>query len=96
MTRELLKILVVLFVFSFAFAEPMTEGVGQGRETFLVYCAPCHGKDASGGSTPDIRGLPREDIAMAVQGVDQMPPLDIADEDLDAIATYLFSLESGE
>lgn len=76
---------------SLAWAEGLSAEEA-GRTTFLQYCAPCHGKDASGGSTPDIRGLPKEDIAMAIQGVDQMPEIPVPKELFGGLADYLGSL----
>jgi mono/diheme cytochrome c family protein len=90
--RGAVRVILVFGAFNVAGAEPVSDDHNPGQKTFLQYCAPCHGKDASGGSTPDIRGLSKEDLVMAVQGVDQMPSIDITDDDLDSISVYLLSL----
>jgi cytochrome c oxidase cbb3-type subunit 3 len=76
--------------------------VDQGKSSFRINCAACHGLDARGGAKgPDltvgrwIHGGSDEEIFRTIsQGVPgtAMPPNDLADEEIWTVVTYLRSL----
>lgn len=77
----------------------------DGKKLFRERCAGCHGSDARGsGSGPGLAGNPR----LSGQSVEQlrgvvergvpgsgMPAFDLPPEELDAIASYVRSLNAG-
>ena len=77
------------------------ELIEQGRVIFEetaggIGCAACHGMDAKGDPTigsADIRGANAERIQGALASVDMMSIIELTDEEIDAVAAYLATLE---
>ncbi len=72
-----------------------------GRTGFIANCAPCHGASGTGGAVGGGALAPPLDVATPVQvgeamliGPGQMPRFDLADDQLDAIATYVAYLQT--
>jgi ubiquinol-cytochrome c reductase cytochrome c subunit len=72
------------------------ELLSRGQELFIANCAPCHGATGNGGAVGGGALAPPLDASTAGQVVEamlvgpgQMPVFELADEDLDAVATYV-------
>ncbi|MGH2429844.1 MAG: cytochrome bc1 complex diheme cytochrome c subunit [Candidatus Limnocylindria bacterium] len=68
----------------------------QGREIFIVNCAPCHGATANGGATgggwvapPLAQAEPITVAEAVIVGPGQMPAFAFEQEQLNALATYV-------
>lgn len=68
------------------------RGEEPGRALFEAYCSGCHGAEAEGVNAPDITGMPRKIVARAVQGVEQMPTIELTEAEIDAITAFLATL----
>ena len=73
--------------------------VAQGEDIFQrtaggTGCQACHGTDAGGksGSGPRIVGRPAPAIRAALNRVPQMSHIELTDEEIEAVAAYLWSL----
>lgn len=71
----------------------------QGEEIFQrtaggIGCQYCHGTDGKGNIGPNIRGKPEEAIQNALGLVLQMNFLELSDQEIKAVATYLKYLET--
>lgn len=71
------------------------EGVAEDpEEMFSNNCASCHGGDLSGGVGPDLTEVEDKHSAEEIQeiilnGKGEMPPVDVQDEQSEAIAEWL-------
>lgn len=68
--------------------------LAAGSALFAAKCQECHGAMAEDGAGGDIRGATASEIARAVRGFEQMPPLELTEAEITAIAAYLRHLES--
>ena len=68
------------------------DQIQVGRSLYLKKCAQCHGKDASGGSAPDIQGMLLKDVKDSAQGVEAMPEIALSGIDARRVAVFLMSL----
>ncbi|MDV7141480.1 cytochrome c [Tropicimonas sp. TH_r6] len=68
------------------------DQIKAGRTLFLKNCAKCHGKDASGGSAPDVQGMILKDVVESVRGVEAMPEIALSEVEAKNIAVFLMSL----
>lgn len=68
------------------------EQIKAGRTIFLKKCAQCHGKDALGGSAPDIQGMILKDVEDSTRGVEAMPDIALSEVEAEHIAVFLMSL----
>lgn len=68
------------------------ERVEAGRDLFLEKCSRCHGRDALGGSAPDIQGILVDDVKEAARGVEAMPEIALSEVEAEHIAVFLMSL----
>lgn len=68
--------------------------VTAGRALFTAKCQECHGATAEDGASGDIRGATALEVARAVRGFEQMPPLELSEAEITAIAAYLKHLEN--
>lgn len=72
--------------------------VAKGRQLFLMNCAHCHARDATGDEGPDLHGVLKSDAkiaAMIKNGVKgKMPKFGakLSDADVRAIVSYIRSL----
>ena len=76
-----------------------TAVVEQGEDIFQrtaggTGCQACHGMDADGinGSGPRIVGRPANAIRSALGRVPQMSHIELTDEEIEAVAAYLWTL----
>ena len=63
-----------------AFAEELrlpADQIEAGQSAYARRCASCHGRDASGASGPDIKGILIDDVTSAVRGVEKMPRIEL-------------------
>lgn len=94
--------LSIAFAACTPFVEPTpapTEVVEQGEDIFLrtaggTGCQACHGMEAEGinGSGPRIVGRRTPAIRAALNRVPQMSHIDLTDEQIEAVAAYLWTL----
>jgi ubiquinol-cytochrome c reductase cytochrome c subunit len=75
--------------------------LARGQEVFTGNCAPCHGATGNGGAVGGGALAPPLDVTTPVQTVEamlvgpgQMPVFALADEDLDAVASYVDWLQN--
>jgi alcohol dehydrogenase (cytochrome c) len=84
---------------------PALLPAADARKLFREHCGGCHGADARGGGkgpglagSPHLSGVPVEQIRRIIQsGVPAagMPAFDLAADDLDALASYVRTLNAG-
>jgi ubiquinol-cytochrome c reductase cytochrome c subunit len=74
--------------------------LSRGQEIFTGNCAPCHGATGNGGAVgggalaPSLdQSTPVQTVEAMLSGPGQMPVFPLADEDLDAVATYVDYLQ---
>lgn len=74
--------------------------LSRGHEIFAGNCAPCHGATGHGGAVGGDALAPSLHVATPVQTVEailtgpgQMPRFQLAEDDLDAVATYVDYLQ---
>lgn len=70
-----------------------TPLIEAGRSLFSETCQPCHGPTATDGGAGDIRGIGRASVARATRGIEQMPAFDLSEEQIEAIAAFLDTLD---
>ncbi|MBW7884391.1 MAG: hypothetical protein H3C34_17475, partial [Caldilineaceae bacterium] len=73
---------------------PTDPVVAKGEEVFQVTaggvgCQICHGPDAKGLIGPNIRGKTADDIRYQFENNSRMRFIVLADEEIEAVATYL-------
>ena len=68
----------------------------SGKDIFDNECAPCHDDDGAGSNTVDIRGSRYKEIANAIEGIEDMPEIDLNEKEIKALAVYLSWLESNK
>lgn len=93
-TRLGLSVVLILLSFN-VLAEDLDlpeDQIRAGRSLYLKSCAKCHGKDASGGSAPDVQGMLLKDVKDAARGVEAMREIALSDEEAGDIAVFLMSL----
>lgn len=71
-----------------ATASPVTDG----QKLYLDLCAECHADDATGDIGADIRGASSDEIAKNLDNQDTMQGLQVAADEIAAIAAYLATL----
>jgi mono/diheme cytochrome c family protein len=69
--------------------EPSTRG---GERLYARHCRSCHGPKADMGRSGDIRDSDCYRIRNATGGIEQMPEVDLSDDEIRAIAAYLAHL----
>ena len=76
------------------------ELLSRGQAIFAGNCAPCHGATGNGGAVgggalapPLDQSTPVQTVEAMLTGPGQMPVFALADEDLDAVATYIEYLQ---
>ena len=65
----------------------------DGQALFINNCSACHGEDAGGGNSPDIRGSTPNDVYRVRNGFEDMPAIELSDEERDAIGRWLSTLD---
>lgn len=88
-----------VLISSFAIVSPAWAGTSdtllvEGQEIYVAQCAECHGADARGDIGSDIRGVARGRLTRALKGFDEMPPIDLGDAEVDALAAWLYQLDA--
>lgn len=73
-------------------AAPAGAGAPDGATVYAAACATCHGASAQSGAGGDIRGLAENVYLHALRGVDQMPRVDLTEEEAAAVAAWLAAL----
>ncbi len=66
--------------------------IEEGEHVFLRRCSRCHGRAADEDPGGNIRGKSINEIHVAVDGFDQMPPQRLREGDAEAIAAFLAHL----
>lgn len=61
----------------------------RGQEVYETHCIDCHLADGSGGIGADIRHISRPRVERAIKGFDEMPPIPLTVDQLDALMVYL-------
>jgi len=92
-----MKRLILLFLATPGFADDADQAA-FGRLLYADNCLACHTKDGSGegGDGVDIRGIGHAPLARALKGFDGMPEFGFADDEIDALATWLGVLDEGD
>ena len=67
--------------------------VERGAELFRRHCVACHGEGATSGASGDIRGISLATVRYAVRGGGQMPPIDLREDEIRAIAAWLAAID---
>lgn len=75
---------------------PPALAAPTGAKLFADLCALCHGADAAGGNSPDIRGVILSDVTQATNGIEDMPEFNLTPAELSALAEYLSALAPEE
>lgn len=92
--RSLLSLIAVLVPSLVSAGELILppDQVQIGQSAYSKKCASCHGRDASGASGPDVKGILPRDVTMAARGVENMPRVPLETDEAEAIAIFLMSL----
>lgn len=79
----------------------LDASVSDGMQLFVANCAPCHGATGAGGAVgggwlaPSLhQASPRIVAEAMLTGPGQMPPFELPDDDVDAVAAYVEHLRT--